>query len=81
MGEGLREADFVVIAVPTNYNPGENFFDCSAVEAVIKAADRQENPMMVTKSPVPMGYTESVCRERLLYRQEQMNYEMRRKIF
>ena len=63
-----READFVIIATPTNYDPKENFFDCSAVEAVIETVikvteDRAEKPVMVIKSTVPVGYTESVRRK------------------
>ena len=58
-------ADFVIIAAPTNYNPRENFFDCSAVEKVIETvikttADREEKPVMVIKSTVPVGYTEQI---------------------
>lgn len=57
-----KTADFVVIATPTNYDPKENFFDCSAVETVIEtvikaAADRKEPPVLVIKSTVPVGYT------------------------
>ena len=60
-----KEADFVIIAAPTNYNPKENFFDCSAVEEVIEAviritADRKEKPVMVIKSTIPVGYTEQI---------------------
>lgn len=68
-GEGAyREADFVVIAAPTNYDPKENFFDCSAVESVIElvfkaSANREEKPVMVIKSTIPVGYTESVRRK------------------
>lgn len=63
-----READFVIIAAPTNYDPKENFFDCSAVEAVLETvikatADRKEKPVMVIKSTVPVGYTESIRRK------------------
>lgn len=63
-----READFVVIAAPTNYDPKENFFDCSAVESVIESvikasAGREEKPVMVIKSTIPVGYTESVRRK------------------
>lgn len=63
-----READFVVIAAPTNYDPRENFFDCSAVESVIElviraTADREVKPVMVIKSTIPVGYTESVRRK------------------
>ena len=57
-------ADFVVIAAPTNYDPKQNFFDCSAVESVIDLV-MSVNPdaVMVIKSTIPVGYTRSV-RER-----------------
>ena len=59
--EAYRQADFVVIAAPTNYDSQKNFFDTSAVEAVIQLVS-QYNPhaMMVIKSTIPVGYTESV---------------------
>ena len=62
--EAYGSADFVVIAAPTNYDPQKNFFDCSAVEAVIDLV-MSVNPeaIMVIKSTVPVGYTRSV-RER-----------------
>ena len=62
-----RDAEFVVIAAPTNYDPKKNFFDCSAVESVIKqiqavTCDQNEDckPTIVIKSTIPVGYTKHV---------------------
>ena len=55
------DAEFVVIAAPTNYNSKKNFFDTSAVEAVIDLVMKcNPNAIMVIKSTIPVGYTESI---------------------
>ena len=66
-----RDADFVIVAAPTNYDPKQNFFDCSAVESVInlvlestKDKAPQEKPTIIIKSTIPVGYTKHI-REKL----------------
>jgi UDPglucose 6-dehydrogenase len=56
-----KDADFVIIAAPTNYDSKKNFFDCSAVENVIETVLKSNpNAMMIIKSTIPVGYTASV---------------------
>ena len=56
------DADFIIVAAPTNYDPKQNFFDCSAVESVLalikdSTADREKKPAVIIKSTIPVGYT------------------------
>ena len=60
-----KDADFIIVAAPTNYDPKTNFFDCSAVEAVLSliktVTDKKKNkPTVVIKSTIPVGYTAQV---------------------
>ncbi len=64
-GSAYRDADFIIIAAPTNYDSKTNFFDCSAVESVLElvkaeTADREVKPTVVIKSTIPVGYTASI---------------------
>lgn len=62
------DADYIIIAAPTNYDPKNNYFDCSAVETVIElildtTAEKHCKPTIVIKSTIPVGYTEEVRRK------------------
>ena len=63
--DAYASVDFAIIVTPTNYDPQRNFFDTSLVEKVVESviattADRDDKPLMIIKSMVSVGYTESV---------------------
>ena len=59
--KAYKNADFVIVATPTNYDPQRNFFDCSAVESVVELVlANSQTATMIIKSTVPVGYTERI---------------------
>lgn len=61
-GSAYADADFIIVAAPTNYDPRTNYFDCSALESVLDLikevnTDRETKPTVVIKSTIPVGYT------------------------
>ena len=61
-----RDADYIIVATPTNYDPKTNYFDCSAVDSVVRlvseeTAGRPVKPTIVIKSTIPVGYTQQLA--------------------
>lgn len=73
--EAYKDAEFVIIATPTNYDPDKNFFDTSSIEAVLDIV-REINPdtTVIIKSTIPVGYTVKIraryCMERIIFSPE-----------
>ena len=74
-----KDADFIIVAAPTNYDPKTNFFDCSAVEAVLSlikdvTGQKKKKPTIVIKSTIPVGYTaqvrEKLCMDNIIFSPE-----------
>ena len=74
-----KDADFIIIAAPTNYDPQKNFFDCSAVESVLKlikesTSNNKTKPTIIIKSTIPVGYTkhirEKLCMDNIIFSPE-----------